>query len=99
MVPSPLVGDTLHFRYPDSPTFRHAVYDDFPHGRRVRAAEAYVDLHGAIWVEEVREAYLRTTRRPRGSSTRVLFVAVRFTAVNGTVLWSNYSKGDPECVY
>ena len=80
------VGDVLEFRYPDASRFRHRFYDDFPHGRRVHAAEAYVDLHGQILVDDVRT----------GTFDGKIFVGVQFRAHNGMILWTNFSKGDEE---
>ena len=33
----PVEGDALLFRYPNSVTFKHFVYDDFPQGRKSEA--------------------------------------------------------------
>ena len=100
----PAVGDWLVFSHPDRRTFCHAVYGDFPNGNLVRAHVAFVDFHRMVRVEEVREHWFET-REPRQGGRRrrgrgrvppqeVLMVGVRFTAVSGTVLWTNFARGD-----
>ena len=78
----PATGDIMSFRYPDERF--HRFYDSFPYGRTVRPFAAFVDLHGTILVQDVQ------TRTIDG----IEWVAVQFTAVNGTILWTNFSKGE-----
>ena len=86
----PFVGEWLMFnnlvggRYDRT----HQFYDNFPSGRRVGPNIAYVDMHYGIQVEEVREA---TGHDRYGSFS---YVSVRFTATNGTVLWTAVRRGD-----
>ena len=80
----PFVGDWLTFNYPYGKKFKHFFYDSFPAGRKVRPAEAFVDLHGMICVEEVREAMAQDGQ---------VYVAVRFTTTNGTVVWTTVRRG------
>ena len=83
ITPSP--GDIMAFRYPDE-SF-HRFYNDFPAGRRVKAFEAYVDLHATFIVLDVRKA-----RKRRGAQ----FTSVQFRSHNGTLLWTTFAKNDEE---
>ena len=81
---TPQVGDTLHFKYHASNTFKHKIYTDFPRGRTIKRTELFMDFSRPIVVEEVR-------RRTIGGST---FVAVAFFYEVGApeLLWTNFSK-------
>ena len=107
MVPAPdmelpVVGQLVRFLYPDDRTFRHGVYDDFPWGNLVRAHVAFVDFNRPVRVEEIREEWFPAPRqrggrrRRRGPPQEVLYTGIRFTSVNGTVLWTNYARGDSQ---
>ena len=76
----------MAFRYPDDKI--HRFYNAFPHGRRVKPFEAYVNLHDTILVLDVRIA-------DRGEAG-VEYTAVQFRSHNGTLLWTNFSKDDEE---
>ena len=76
----PEQGDRLLFRFPDSSTFNHFVYDDFPQGRNNRAEEAFVDFARPIFVEEVRIHEIRGK----------MYVAVSFTLNSNLTVWANY---------
>ena len=78
----PVEGDALLFRYPNSVTFKHFVYDDFPHGRKIRANEDFVDFGSPIYVESVRTGLIR----------QKMYVAVSFTTDSNRIVWTNYSK-------
>ena len=81
---APVVGDIMSFRYPDERV--HRFYNAFPHGRRVKPFEAYVDLHGTFMVVYVEIAW----------KAGVEYISVQFRSHNGTMLWTVYSKGDHE---
>jgi hypothetical protein len=80
----PRVGNIMAFRYPDDKI--HRFYNAFPHGRRVKPFEAYVDLHGTFVVTDVEIAW----------KAGVEYISVEFRSHNGTMLWTVYSKGDHE---
>ena len=76
----------MSFRYPDENL--HRFWNDFPRGRRVKAFEAYVDLHRTILVLDVRIA--------EKDSDGVEYTAVQFRSHNGTLLWTTFCKDDEE---
>jgi len=95
-IENPVVGDLLFFI---APGFK--VYDDFPTGAPVSPYVAFVNYYDAIRVEEIREGWYPLPRNRRGSRRRgppheVLYVGVRFTSDNGTVLWATFSRGDTQ---
>ena len=94
-VEMPVVGDTVMFL---SAAFQ--VYDDFPSGSPVGPHVAFVDCLDLFVVEDVRQALYAVPRqrggrrRRRGPPPEVLYVAVRLTSANGTILWTLFSKGE-----
>ena len=96
-IENPVVGDLLFFI---APGFK--VYDDFPTGAPVSPYVAFVNYYDAIRVEEVREGWYPLPRRRvgrrgrRGPPQELLYVGVRFTSDNGTVLWATFSRGDTQ---
>ena len=88
----PRVGDLVMWCFPDDPIFCHHIYEDFPVGRRIRAWEAFVDFDRPVRVEEVAECFVEK-RRTAGTPGIIHYVAIRFATLNGTVAWTNFSKG------
>ena len=79
----------------------HRFYDDFPGGRKVRPAEAFVDIQLHKRVLEVREAWFnaegprRRGRRNRRGGTpppEHIITAVKIRSENGTMLWTTFAK-------
>ena len=84
-VSMPVIGCRYVFRYPVARRFRHNFYTGRPgasESRKVTADESAVDLLSWIVVEDIYE----------GQYAGAYYVAVQFTNVNGTALWSNYSN-------
>ena len=96
-IENPVVGELLFFI---APGFK--VYDDFPTGAPFSPYVAFVNYYDAIRVEEVREGWYPLPRRRvgrrgrRGPPQELLYVGVRFTSDNGTVLWATFSRGDTQ---
>ena len=86
------VGDVCAFLYPDDPGVSHRFFSDFPYGRRVPAAEAYVDRHEARNVAK----YVEVLQVRRRTFDGVEYVGVEFEARNGMRLWTTFSDDDDE---
>ena len=81
----PVIGCRYVFRYPVARRFRHNFYTGRPGSsgsRNVTADESAVDLLSWIVVEDIHE----------GQYAGAFYVAVQFTNVDGTALWTNYSR-------
>ena len=82
----PHVGDVFWFK-----SVHHAIYDNFPEGRVMRATDSFVDLTNTIIVEQSLVAGIVVGHK-KGRKSRHTFVAVQFINIDQTPLWANYSK-------
>ena len=94
-------GYLVAFDRPD-----HRFYDDFPGGKIVKPAEAFVDIQLQKRVLEVREAWFtaegprrrgRRNRRRRGTplpELEQIITTVRIRSENGTMVWTIFAKGN-----